>query len=50
MIKAEIAPLKNFPIMYGFIDKSQLDIVLHTWKTTEIPPNPNKNEVQTSLL
>ena len=45
----EIIPLINLPIIYGFIDISVLEIVLHTCKRTHKPLNPNKNDVGTSL-
>lgn len=30
-------------MIYGFIDKSELDVILRTWSKIEIPPKPSKN-------
>lgn len=30
--------------MYGFIEISDVDVILKTWSKTEIPPKPSKNE------
>lgn len=32
-----------FRIIYGFIEISELDVILNTWSITDIPPNPSKN-------
>ena len=38
-------PCKSFPIIYGFIERSDLDTILKIWKNIEIPPIPNKKDV-----
>lgn len=32
----------NLPKIYGFIDISEVDVILKTCKSIEIPPNPSK--------
>ena len=35
-------PCKHFPIIYGFIERFTLEVILKTCKVTDIPPNPSK--------
>lgn len=32
-----------FRMIYGFIEISELEVILRTWSITDIPPKPNKN-------
>lgn len=36
--------------MYGFIDISDFDTILKTWRSTDIPPNPSKKLVRIMLI
>jgi len=38
------------PIIYGFIEISDLDIILKTWSIIDIPPNPNKKAQAITLM
>ena len=46
----DINPLKILPIIYGFIDKSVFEIILHTCRRTDIPPKLKKKAVMTSFV
>ena len=46
----DINPLKILPIIYGFIDKSVFEIILHTCRRTDIPPKLKKNVVMVSFI
>lgn len=41
--RADSKPCNSFPYMYGFMDRSLLDVILYTCKKTEIPPKPSRN-------
>ena len=43
-------PWSNLPIIYGLIEISVSDIILHTWSKIDIPPKPNKNAEKTTLI
>ncbi len=42
MQSIEIKPCKVLPIMYGFIEIFDFDIIENTCNSTEIPPKPNR--------
>ena len=46
MYIAEKNPCKIFPIMYGFIDKSDFETILKTCNNTDNPPKPSKKLVK----
>ena len=46
----DINPLKILPIIYGFIDKSVFEIILHTCRRTDIPPKLKKKAVMISFI
>lgn len=42
--KQAMTPCKNFPIIYGFIEISDFDMILKTCNNTLNPPKPSSNE------
>ena len=40
--KVASVPCNNLPKIYGFIEISDLEIILNTCNIIEIPPKPNK--------
>lgn len=39
-------PCRSFPKIYGFIERSDLEVILQTCNNTDIPPNPSRNAVK----